>query len=174
MAFRSYSDAVTPGPGVWPHPGCRPGLAEVAPWGGGLHAVVPGVPAGVLGPPRPQASPPVLRGECEWTCGWPLLCIWRGFGGFFFLCVSARLLLLKSGPSWVSLQPPAPSWLLRVRLLGPPPCPVFVPTLKPALGSAGALGVWPPLPPPPRSWSRELGAALDTRHPGGVWAVSGS
>ena len=125
MAFRLYSTTVTSGLGVWPHPGCQPGCAEVAPWGGGLHTVVPGVLAGASGPPEPQAPPPVLRGECEWTCGRPSLRVWRAVGGFFFLSVSARLLLLSSGPWWVSLQPPAAPWLLRVRLLGPPrpaPC----------------------------------------------------
>lgn len=84
MAFRPYSAAVTPGPGVWPHPGCQPGRAEVAPWGGGLHAVVPTVPAGVSGPPEPQASPPVLQGESG-----PVVSLPSAFGGgggsLFFL-----------------------------------------------------------------------------------------
>lgn len=58
----------------------------------------------------------------------PSLCIWRGFGGFFFFVSLLGLLLLKSGPSWVS---PAPCPLVAAQgeAAGLPFLPrVFVPT----------------------------------------------
>ena len=168
MAFRLYSTTVTSGLGVWPHPGCQPGCAEVAPWGGGLHTVVPGVLAGASGPPEPQAPPPVLRGECEWTCGQHSLRVWRAVVGVLFsfcLCeaVASQFRSLVGVPA-APCRPVA----AQGQAAGPTPsCPVFVLTLKPALGSAGSWGCSPH--PCPGSWA--LPRTHGTR---GVWAVSGS
>ena len=84
VAFHPYSAAVTPGPGVWPHPGCRPGRAEVAPWGGGLHAVVPAVPEGCRGLLSPRPLLQCCRGRVDLWSVFPLYLV-VGAGSLFFL-----------------------------------------------------------------------------------------